>query len=50
MVWLDLIGTLASVAGLIVSLWVLSVAKDAKDAAEAASTLAGCPRSLTIIP
>jgi hypothetical protein len=37
---LDLIGTLASVAGLLVSLYVLRVATDAKVAAEAARDLA----------
>ena len=40
MMWVDLIGTAASVAGLIVSLWVLSVAQDAKEAAEAARSQA----------
>lgn len=34
MFWLDLIGTMASVAGLIVSLYVLQVATDARKAAE----------------
>jgi hypothetical protein len=40
MFWLDVIGTAASVAGLVVSLYVLRVATDAKEAAEAAQDLA----------
>jgi len=40
MFWLDLIGTLASVAGLIVSLYVLSVAIDVKEAVEEARVVA----------
>jgi hypothetical protein len=40
MFWLNLFSALTSVAGLIVSLYVLSVAKDARDAAEGARALA----------